>query len=54
MQNISLFPEFLSVDVTFGVNKERRNLLRVCGIDGNFKVLLLFIFSCILNNFMSL
>ena len=38
MRNISLFPEFLSIDVTFGVNKERRNLLRVCGIDGNFKV----------------
>ena len=38
MQNISLFPDFLSVDVTFGVNKERRNLLRVCGIDGNYKV----------------
>ena len=52
MQNISLFPEFLSVDVTFGVNKERRNLLRVCGINGNFKFLLLSIVSCLLNYFM--
>ena len=38
MRNLSLFPEMLSIDVTFGVNKEQRNLLRVCGIDGNFKV----------------
>ena len=38
MRNVTLFPEFLSVDVTFGVNKQRRNLLRVCGIDGIFKV----------------
>ena len=38
MRNVTLFPEVLSVDVTFGVNKQSRNLLRVCGIDGNFKV----------------
>ena len=37
MAKVSLFPEFLSVDVTFGVNKQRRNLLRFCGIDGHKK-----------------
>ena len=38
IQNVTLFPEFRSVDVTFEVNKERRDLLRFYGIDGNFKV----------------
>ena len=33
-----MFPEVLSVDVTFGVCREQRNLLRFCGVDGNFKV----------------
>ena len=37
-RNIQLFPEVLSVDVTFGVCREQRNLLRFCGIDGHLKV----------------
>lgn len=32
-----MFPEFLGVDVTFGVNKEKRELLLVAGIDGHKK-----------------
>ena len=36
-RNINMFPEILSVDVTFGVCREQRNLLRFCGVDGNFK-----------------
>ena len=37
LRNVELFPEVLSVDVTFGVCREQRNLLRFCGVDGNFK-----------------
>ena len=33
-----MFPEVLSVDVTFGVCREQRNLLRFCGVDGHFKI----------------
>ena len=32
------FSRFLSIYVTFGLNKERRSLLRICGVDGNLKV----------------
>ena len=38
LRNIKMFPEVLSVDVTFGVCREQRNLLRFCGVDGNFKI----------------
>ena len=31
-------PEFLAVDITFGVNRERRDLLLVAGIDGKKRV----------------
>ena len=37
-RNIEMYPEFLSADVTFGVCREQRNLLRVCSIDGRMKV----------------
>ena len=37
-RNIKMYPEFFSVDVTFGVCREQRNLLRFCGVDGQFKV----------------
>ena len=30
-----LFPEFLAIDMTFGLNKERRNLLTFVGVDGH-------------------
>ena len=33
-----MFPEVFSVNVTFGVCREQRNLLRFCGMDGNFKI----------------
>jgi hypothetical protein len=32
-----MFPEFIGVDVTFGVNKEKRELLVAAGIDGHKK-----------------
>ena len=37
-RNIFMFPEVLSADVTFGVCKEQRNLFRIVGVDGEFKV----------------
>ena len=37
-RNVGMYPEMLSVDVTFGVCREQRNLLRVVSIDGNMKV----------------
>ena len=37
-RKILMYPEVLSADVTFGVCKEDRNLLRVCGVDGDLKV----------------
>ena len=30
-----MFPEYLGVDMTFGLNREKRNLLTFVGIDGN-------------------
>ena len=33
-----MFPEFICVDMTFGVNKERRNLVTCVGIDGNCEI----------------
>ena len=33
-----MFPEFLGVDLTFEVNKEKRELLITAGIDGYKKV----------------
>ena len=33
-----MFPEFLACDVTFGVNKEQRNLFLLVGVDGSNKV----------------
>jgi hypothetical protein len=38
IRNIEMLPEVLGIDVTFGVNKERRELLLAAGIDGNKKV----------------
>ena len=38
LKKAEMYPEFLSVDVTFGVNRERRELLLVAGIDGRNKV----------------
>jgi hypothetical protein len=32
---IMMFPEFWASDMTFGLNKERRQLVTICGIDGN-------------------
>ena len=37
-RKILMYPEMLSADVTFGVCKEDRNLLRVVGVDGDLKV----------------
>lgn len=37
-RNIQMFPEVLSVDVTFGLCREQRNLLRFCGVDGHLQV----------------
>jgi hypothetical protein len=38
IRNIEMFPEVLGIDVTFGVNKERRELLIAAGMHGNKKV----------------
>lgn len=38
MKNITLSPEMLSVDVTFGINKEKLSLLRFCNVDSVLKV----------------
>ena len=35
VRNAQMFPEFLGVDVTFGVNKEKREMLLVAGMDGH-------------------
>ena len=37
IRNTEMFPELLGMDVTFGVNLERRELLLAGGIDGNKK-----------------
>ena len=34
LKHTEMYPEFLSTDITFGVNKEHRELLLVVGIDG--------------------
>ena len=46
---VQMFPEFLGVDVTFGVNKEKRKLLLVAGIDSH-KKLQLFVALCCQSN----
>jgi hypothetical protein len=38
LRAVKMFPEFLAVDMTFGVNKEQRNLLLIAGIDGHNNV----------------
>ena len=38
IRNTEMFPEFLAADVTFGVNRERRDLLLVAGIDGRHRI----------------
>ena len=38
LRYFKMFPEFLSCDVTFGVTKERRNLVLIAGVDANNKV----------------
>lgn len=37
-RKVYMYPEVLCADVTFGVCKEQRNLFRICGVDGDFKV----------------
>ena len=32
-----MFPDFFGVDMTFGVNKEQRDIFLVAGIDGSMK-----------------
>jgi MULE transposase domain. len=36
-RKLSMFPEFVVVDLTFGVNRQRRSLLVATGIDGHNK-----------------
>ena len=43
-------PEFLGVDVTFGVNKEKRELLILVGIDRHKKPSQLLDALCLQNN----
>ena len=38
LKSIQMYPEFLGADVTFGVNRQRRELFLVAGIDGRNKV----------------
>ena len=38
LRAVKMFPEFLAVDMTFGVNREQRNLLLIAGIDGHNSV----------------
>ena len=38
LRAVTMFPEFLAVDMTFGVNREQRNLLLIAGIDGHNNV----------------
>ena len=38
LKNTQMFPEVLCMDITFGVNRQRRELFTVCGIDGHNKV----------------
>ena len=33
----NMFPDFFGVDMTFGVNKEQRDIFLVAGIDGSMK-----------------
>jgi hypothetical protein len=36
-RNVEMFPKILDIDVTFGVDKERRDLFIAVGVDGNKK-----------------
>ena len=38
LKSTEMYPEFLAADVTFGVNRERRELFLVVGIDGRHRV----------------
>ena len=38
LKSAEMFPEFFAADITYGVNKEKRDLFLVVGIDGNNKV----------------
>ena len=42
LKSIQMYPEFLGVNVTFGVNSQRRESFLVAGIDGRNKVFTLF------------
>ena len=45
-----MFPKFISIDMTFGVNRERRNLVTCVGVDGNHKIFTGFGVGCLPNN----
>jgi len=36
-RKLSMFPEFIAADLTFGVNRQKRSLFVVSGVDGNNK-----------------
>ena len=38
LKSTEMYPEYLAADVTFGVNRERRELFLVAGIDGRHRV----------------
>ena len=38
LKAVEMYPEFLAADITYGVNKEKRDLFLVVGIDGYNKV----------------
>ena len=38
LRSAMMYPEFLAADITFGVNKQRRELFLVAGVDGRNKV----------------
>ena len=38
LRNAEMYPEFLAGDITFGVNRERRELLLLAGIDGRHRI----------------
>ena len=37
-RNMVMFPEYLAIDMTFGLNRERRNLVTIVGVDGHMKL----------------
>ena len=43
-----MLPDFLACGVTFGVNKEQRNMFLIVGVDGNNKVFT--VFHCFLSS----